>query len=173
MARQIGAFVDPAMAKHDLQLADRTLLMTFGLLGPGKGIETAIRAMPKLVQQHPKILYLVVGVTHPTLRHHEGERYRESLVSLAKELGVSEHVRFIDRFLSLEELLQYLSACDIYISPYPNEAQIASGTLAYAVSLGKAVVSTPFWYARELLAISVVCLCRSARPRSWRQRSAS
>lgn len=146
------AFVDPAMAKHDLQLADRTLLMTFGLLGPGKGIETAIRAMPKLVQQHPKILYLVVGVTHPTLRHHEGERYRESLVSLAKELGVSEHVRFIDRFLSLEELLQYLSACDIYISPYPNEAQIASGTLAYAVSLGKAVVSTPFWYARELLA---------------------
>lgn len=146
------AFIDPAMPKHDLQLADRTLLMTFGLLGPGKGIDTAIKAMPKLVQQHPKILYFIVGATHPTLRRHEGERYRESLVALAHELGVAEHVRFIDRFLSLEELLQYLSACDIYVSPYPNEAQIASGTLAYAVALGKAVVSTPFWYAQELLA---------------------
>lgn len=146
------AFVDPAMAKHDLRLADRTLLMTFGLLGPGKGIESAIRAMPDLVGQHPNILYYVVGATHPTLRHHEGERYRESLVALAHELGVAGHVRFIDRFLALEDLLQYLSACDIYLSPYPNEAQIASGTLAYAVSLGKAVVSTPFWYAQELLA---------------------
>lgn len=146
------AFVDPAMSKHDLQLADRTLLMTFGLLGPGKGIETAIQALPKLVRQHPNILYLIVGATHPTLLRHEGERYRESLAVLAHELGVAEHLRFIDRFLSLEELLQYLSACDIYVSPYPNEAQIASGTLAYAVALGKAVVSTPFWYAQELLA---------------------
>ncbi|NBW75831.1 MAG: glycosyltransferase [Sphingomonadaceae bacterium] len=157
-------FVDPAMAKHDLQLADRTLLMTFGLLGPGKGIDTAIQALPKLVWQFPKILYLIVGVTHPTLRHHEGERYRESLVAIARELGVAEHVRFIDRFLSLEELLQHLSACDIYVSPYPNEAQIASGTLAYAVSLGKAVVSTPFWYARELLADRCGMLVPFAEP---------
>lgn len=145
-------FLDPAMAKHDLQLADRTLLMTFGLLGPGKGIETAIRAMPALARDNPKILYLVVGATHPTLRLHEGERYRESLVALVDELGVTDHVCFIDRYLSLDELLHYLTACDIYLSPYPSEAQIVSGTLAYAVALGKAVVSTPFWYAQELLA---------------------
>lgn len=145
-------FLDPAMAKHDLQLADRTLLMTFGLLGPGKGIETALRAIPALARDNPKILYLVVGATHPNLRLHEGERYRESLVALVDELGVTDHVCFIDRYLSLDELLHYLTACDIYLSPYPGEAQIASGTLAYAVALGKAVVSTPFWYAQELLA---------------------
>lgn len=145
-------FLDPAMAKHDLQLADRTLLMTFGLLGPGKGIETAIQAMPALVRSHPNLLYLIVGATHPTLRQHEGERYRDSLLALIEELGVTDHVCFVDRYLSLDELLHYLEACDIYLSPYPNEAQIVSGTIAYALSLGKAVVSTPFWYAQELLA---------------------
>ena len=145
-------FLDPAMAKHDLGLADRTLLMTFGLLGPGKGIETAIQALPALVRKHPKLTYMVVGATHPNLVRHEGERYRDSLIALAAELGVSEHVRFIDRYLSIEELLAHLAACDIYVSPYPNEAQITSGTLAYAVALGKAVVSTPFWHAQELLA---------------------
>jgi glycosyltransferase involved in cell wall biosynthesis len=140
------------MAKHDLGLADRTLLMTFGLLGPGKGIETAIRALPGLVQDNPKLLYLIVGATHPNLVRDEGERYRESLTALASELGVSEHVQFVGRYLSLDALLDYLAACDIYLSPYPNEAQIVSGTLAYAIALGKAVVSTPFWYAQELLA---------------------
>ncbi|MEZ0496857.1 glycosyltransferase family 4 protein [Sphingomonas sp. IW22] len=145
-------FLDPAMAQHDLGLADRTVLMTFGLLGPGKGIETAIGAMPALVRDHPKILYMIVGATHPSLRRHEGERYRASLVALADELGVTDHIHFVDRYLSLDELLDHLAACDIYLSPYPNEAQIVSGTLAYAVALGKAVVSTPFWYAQELLA---------------------
>jgi glycosyltransferase involved in cell wall biosynthesis len=145
-------FLDPAMAKHDLDLADRTLLMTFGLLGPGKGIETAIRALPVLVQDNPKLLYMIVGATHPNLVRDEGERYRESLAALANKLGVGDHVQFVDRYLSLDELLDYLAACDIYLSPYPNEAQIASGTLAYAIALGKAVVSTPFWYAQELLA---------------------
>ncbi len=145
-------FLDPAMAKHDLDLADRTLLMTFGLLGPGKGIETAIRALPALVGDNPKLLYMIVGATHPNLVQDEGERYRESLTALADELGVSDHVRFVDRYLTLDQLLDYLAACDIYLSPYPNEAQIASGTLAYAIALGKAVVSTPFWYAQELLA---------------------
>lgn len=145
-------FLDPAMAKHDLDLADRTLLMTFGLLGPGKGIETAIRALPVLVQDNPKLLYMIVGATHPNLVRDEGERYRESLAALADKLGVSDHVQFVDRYLSLDELLDYLAACDIYLSPYPNEAQIVSGTLAYAIALGKAVVSTPFWYAQELLA---------------------
>lgn len=145
-------FIDPAMAKHDLGLADRTLLMTFGLLGPGKGIETAIRAMPELARRHPKILYMIVGTTHPTLREREGERYRDSLATLVEHLGLENHVCFVDRYLSLDNLLHHLAACDIYLSPYPNEAQIVSGTLAYAVSLGKAVVSTPFWYAQELLA---------------------
>lgn len=144
-------FLDPAMAKHDFELADKTLLTTFGLLGPGKGIETAIRAIPALTEKHPKILYLIVGATHPALRQHEGERYRESLTELINELGVADHVCFVDQYLSLDELLHYLAACDIYLTPYPNEAQIVSGTLAYAVALGKAVVSTPFWYAQELL----------------------
>lgn len=144
-------FLDPAMAKHDLDLADRTLLMTFGLLGPGKGVETAIRALPALVQDNPKLLYMIVGATHPNLVRDEGERYRESLTALASELGVGDHVQFVDRYLSLDELMDYLAACDIYLSPYPNEAQIASGTLAYAIAFGKAVVSTPFWYAQELL----------------------
>lgn len=146
------AFIDPAMAKHNLGLADRVLLMTFGLLGPGKGIETAIRAVPALVRDHPNLLYMIVGATHPNLVQDEGERYRDSLVALAAELGVSENICFVDRYLSLDELLDHLAACDIYLSPYPNEAQIVSGTLAYAVALGKAVVSTPFWYAQELLA---------------------
>tara|TARA_R110000868_G_scaffold233308_2_gene487033 strand:+ start:842 stop:3247 length:2406 start_codon:yes stop_codon:yes gene_type:complete len=146
------AFIDPAMAKHKLGLADRTLLMTFGLLGPGKGIETAIRAVPALVRDHPNLLYMIVGATHPNLVRDEGERYRDSLVALATELGVIENICFVDRYLSLDELLDHLAACDIYLSPYPNEAQIVSGTLAYAVALGKAVVSTPFWYAQELLA---------------------
>jgi len=145
-------FLDPAMAKQDLGLADRTVLMTFGLLGPGKGIETAIRALPALVRDHPKLIYLVVGATHPNLVRHEGEHYRNSLLALATELGVSDNVRFVDRYLSLDQLLDHLTACDIYVSPYPNEAQITSGTLAYATALGKAVVSTPFWHAQELLA---------------------
>lgn len=145
-------FIDPAMAKRDLALADRTLLMTFGLLGPGKGIETAIRAMPQLVRLHPKILYMIVGATHPVLRQREGEAYRQQLTTLTEKLNLADNVCFVDRYLSLDELLQYLSSCDIYLSPYPNEAQIVSGTLAYAVALGKAVVSTPFWHARELLA---------------------
>lgn len=145
-------FLDPAMAKHDLDMADRTLLMTFGLLGPGKGIETAIRALPALVADNPKLLYMIVGATHPNLVRDEGERYRESLAALADELGVADHVQFVDSYLSLDQLLDYLAACDIYLSPYPNEAQIVSGTLAYAIALGKAVVSTPFWYAQELLA---------------------
>lgn len=146
------AFLDPALAKHALDLADRTLLMTFGLLGPGKGIETAIQALPALIRSHPKILYMIVGATHPNLLRSEGEQYRQGLVSLADTLGVNDHIRFVDRYCALDELLDHLAACDIYIAPYPNEAQIVSGTLAYALALGKPVVSTPFWYAEEMLA---------------------
>ena len=146
------AFLDSALAKHRLDLADRTVLMTFGLLGPGKGIETAIRSIPALIRDHPKALYLIVGATHPNLVRHEGERYRQGLIELTATLGVSDHVQFVDRYCSTAELLDYLAACDIYVSPYPNVAQITSGTLAYAMALGKPVVSTPFWYAQEMLA---------------------
>lgn len=158
------AFLDPALAKHEFDLADRTLLMTFGLLGPGKGIETAIQALPFLIRAHPKILYMIVGATHPNLLNSEGERYRESLVSLADTLGVGAHVQFIDRYLSLDDLLKYLAACDIYVSPYPNEAQIVSGTLAYALALGKPIVSTPFWYAQELLSNGCGIITSFAKP---------
>lgn len=157
-------FIDPAMAKHDLGLANRTILMTFGHLGPGKGIETAIRALPELVRDDPAILYMIVGATHPNLRHHEGEVYRESLTSLAAELGVSNNIRFINCYLPFAELLRYLSSCDIYVAPYPNEAQITSGTLAYAVALGKAVISTSFWHAQELLADKCGLLVPFAEP---------
>jgi glycosyltransferase involved in cell wall biosynthesis len=146
------AFQDPALAKHRLDLADRTMLMTFGLLGPGKGIETAICALPALLREHPRVLYMIVGATHPNLLRSEGERYRQTLLELAQTLGVSEHVRFVNQYFSNAELLEYLAACDIYVSPYPNVAQITSGTLAYALALGKPVVSTPFWHAQELLA---------------------
>ncbi|WP_243395784.1 glycosyltransferase family 4 protein [Sphingomonas oleivorans] len=133
----------------------RRILLTFGLLSPGKGIETMIRAMPAIAAAHPDVLYVVLGATHPHLVAREGEIYRESLAALAQEIGVAANVRFIDRFVEQELLLDYLGAADIYVTPYPNEAQIVSGTLSYAVALGKAVVSTPYWHAVELLADDV------------------
>ena len=128
------------------------MILTFGLLSPDKGIQYAIQAMPRIVAAHPKAVYFVVGATHPHVRSSGAETYRESLVQLAEELGVGENVRFVDRFVDLEELVQYLGAMDIYITPYLNPKQITSGTLAYSVGAGKAVISTPYWYAEELLA---------------------
>jgi glycosyltransferase involved in cell wall biosynthesis len=128
------------------------VLLTFGLLSPNKGIETMIRAMPAIVAAHPEALYVVLGATHPHLVAREGEAYRESLMALAEELGVARNVRFIDGFMAQSLLLDYLQSADIYVTPYLNEAQITSGTLSYAVGLGKAVVSTPYWHAAELLA---------------------
>jgi glycosyltransferase involved in cell wall biosynthesis len=130
----------------------RKLLLTFGLLGPGKGIEHVIRALPAIVASHPDVLYLVVGATHPNLKRHEGERYRESLVRLACELNVESHLAFHDRFVSPKELELFLTATDVYITPYGHIEQICSGTLAYALGTGNAIVSTPYWYAQELLA---------------------
>lgn len=141
-----------ARAKADLDAGDRQVLLTFGLLSPNKGIEVVIEALPAIVRAHPDLLYLVVGATHPNLRRHEGERYRESLADRAAALGVERNIRFIDGFLDLPDLLDYVAAADIYVTPYLSEAQITSGTLAYAAGLGKAVVSTPYWYACELLA---------------------
>ncbi|HQY89087.1 MAG TPA: glycosyltransferase, partial [Tepidisphaeraceae bacterium] len=127
-------------------------MLTFGLLSPGKGIESVIRAMPKIAAAHPEILYIVLGATHPHVRRQAGERYRESLVKLAHDLGVANHIRFEDRFVDQDELGKYLGVADLYVIPYPNAAQITSGTLAYAAGAGKAIVSTPFWHAEELLA---------------------
>ena len=144
--------------KARLGLEGRTVLTTFGLLGPGKGIEHVIEALPAIRARHPDVLYRVVGATHPNLVARQGEAYRESLKARADELGVADCVAWEDRFLETGELLDQLEACDIYLTPYPNLQQSTSGTLSYAVALGKAVVSTPYVHARELLADGVGAL---------------
>lgn len=136
-------------------LSGRTVMMTFGLLGPGKGLENAIEALPAIVQRHPELVYRIVGATHPNLVAAEGEAYRERLMALAEKLGVADHVQWDNRFLDTDELLDQLEACDIYVTPYPGMQQSTSGTLSYAVALGKAVISTPYLHARELLADGV------------------
>jgi glycosyltransferase involved in cell wall biosynthesis len=141
--------------KARLGLTGRKVLMTFGLLGPGKGLEHAIRALPAIVERHPEALYRIVGATHPNLVARDGEAYREKLAGLAQELGVARHIAWDNRFLDTPELLDQLEACDIYLTPYPGLQQSTSGTLSYAVALGKAVVSTPYVHARELLAQDV------------------
>ncbi len=141
--------------RAELGLGDRPVLSTFGLLGPGKGLETAIRALPAIAARHPDILYRIVGATHPNLIAAQGEAYRESLQALAEELGVGGNIGWDNRFLDTEELLDQIELCDIYLAPYPNLAQVTSGTLSYAVALGRAVISTPFVHARELLANDV------------------
>ncbi len=130
----------------------KKVLLTFGLLSPGKGVETMIDALPEIVKTHPDVIYMVVGVTHPHLKAEQGEDYRIGLHLRAKELGVGDHVVFHDHFVADEDLLEFIGAADIYVTPYLNEAQIISGTLAYALGMGKAVISTPYWHAQELLA---------------------
>ena len=139
-------------AKATLGFGKRPVILTFGLLAPDKGIEYVIEAMPEVLARFPGAIYLVVGATHPHVKAGQGEAYRQSLEALARSLGVAASVRFHDRFVSLEELTAFLAAADIYITPYLNVEQITSGTLAYAVGSGKAVISTPYFYAQELLA---------------------
>jgi glycosyltransferase involved in cell wall biosynthesis len=139
-------------SKAQFGVEGSTVLLTFGLLGPGKGIEYVIEALPDILKHHPNVVYLVLGATHPRLVAQEGERYRLSLERLAEDRGVKEHVIFYNRYVSLEDLTEFIGAADIYLTPYLNEAQITSGTLAYVFGAGKAVVSTPYWYAQELLA---------------------
>ena len=129
----------------------RKVLMTFGLLAPSKGIRHMIEAMPAIVAEHPDALYAVVGATHPNLVRKEGERHRRMLMDATRELGVEEHVNFIDRFVEQEELLDMLQAADIYVTPYLNMSQVTSGTLSYAFSVGKPIIATPYVHAREIL----------------------
>lgn len=145
-------FTDATFFKDRFGAEDKTVLLTFGLLSPNKGLEHAIRALPQIVERHPDVLYLIVGATHPHLKRQHGESYRLSLQRLARTLGVEDHVVFYDRFVDLGELLAFIGAADVYVTPYVNREQIVSGTLAYALGAGKAVVSTPYWYAEELLA---------------------
>lgn len=141
-----------AQAKMQLNYQDRTLLATFGLISPNKGIEYALQALPKLVKEHPNLLYLIIGQTHPGVRKGAGESYRMKLQEIVRELHLEAHVEFVDRYLSLNQLLEYVLAADVYVVPYLDPNQIISGTLAYALGCGKAVVSTPFIHAKEALA---------------------
>ncbi len=138
--------------KATLGLGQRMVISTFGLINRGKGLEFAIEAMRDIVKRHPEALYLILGQTHPVIRRNEGETYRESLQASIERYGLEENVRLVDRYLEFDELISYLQATDIYLTPYLNPVQIVSGTLAYAVGCGKAVVSTPYLYAEELLA---------------------
>jgi glycosyltransferase involved in cell wall biosynthesis len=146
------AFVEPDAAKAALGFAGKAVILTFGLLSPNKGIEVMIDAMPSILKRRPDLIYVVLGATHPNLVRQEGESYRERLAARAHNLGVQDHVIFLNRFVDQSTLLNFISMCDIYVTPYLNEAQMTSGTLAYSFGLGKAVVSTPYWHARELLA---------------------
>jgi len=145
-------FAEPDAAKARLGFAGTPVVLTFGLLSPNKGIEVMIDAMPSILDRQPDAVYVVLGATHPTLVRREGEHYRESLVARARTLGVENHVSFLNQFVERSTLLDYISMCDVYVTPYLHEAQMTSGTLAYSFGMGKAVVSTPYWHARELLA---------------------
>ena len=146
------SFTDPNYFKDLFNTQGKSVLLTFGLLSPNKGIENVIRALPSILAKHKNVTYIVSGATHPHIRKREGERYREELQKLAVESGVSSQVIFNNRFVSAEELVEHVGSADIYITPYRQEAQIVSGTLAIAMGAGKAIISTPYWHAQELLA---------------------
>ena len=145
-------FLETHHAKAKLDFSGKTIILTFGLLSPSKGIETVIDAMPGIIKTCPNVVYIVLGATHPNLVRHEGEAYRDSLMTRVQELGVEDHVVFFNQFVDQTTLLDFISMCDVYVTPYLNESQMTSGTLAYSFGLGKAVVSTPYWHAKELLA---------------------
>ena len=147
-----SAFVEPDDAKARRGFSGRSVILTFGLLSPDKGIEVMIEAMPAIVQRRADAVYVVLGATHPNLVRSEGEAYRERLQARVRQLGIDEHVVFLDQFVDQETLIDFISMCDVYVSPYLKAAQMTSGTLAYSFGLGKAVVSTPYWHAQELLA---------------------
>jgi glycosyltransferase involved in cell wall biosynthesis len=140
-------FVEPDLAKTRFGFGDRAVILTFGLLSQNKGIEVVIDAMPLILKSRANAVYVVLGATHPNLVRDEGEAYRDSLVARVRELGIEDHVVFLDQFVDQATLLSFISMCDVYVTPYLNESQMTSGTLAYSFGLGKAVVSTPYWHA--------------------------
>jgi len=144
-------FLDPNFYKDRFGVEGKAVLLTFGLLSPNKGIENVIEALPQILSKHKNVVYIVAGATHPHVLRREGDQYRAYLQALAKEVDVESKVRFHDRFVSPEEMVQFIGAADIYITPYRHEAQVVSGTLAYALGAGKAIISTPYWHAIELL----------------------
>jgi glycosyltransferase involved in cell wall biosynthesis len=144
-------FLEAHHAKTKFGFSGRTVILTFGLLSPSKGIETVIDAMPAIIRSCPNAVYVILGATHPNLVRTQGEAYRDSLTVRARELGIEDHVVFFNQFVDQATLLSFISMCDVYATPYLNEAQMTSGTLAYSFGLGKAVVSTPYWHAREQL----------------------
>lgn len=144
--------VDPGDVKARLGVDGRDIILSFGLLGPGKGYELALDALPAIAAARPNVTYVVVGATHPELLRSEGEAYRDTLVKQVTRLGMEDHVRFVDRYVGRQELMQWLQAADVFVTPYPNLDQIVSGTLSYAMGAGRTVVSTPYAYAAELLA---------------------
>ena len=144
--------VDPTTVKPTLGLEGRIVLLSFGLLGPDKGYELAIDALPKVAAANPSVLYAIVGSTHPDLVRREGEAYRTGLVDRVRTLGLEGHIRFVDRFVGRVELTRWLEAADVFVSPYPNLDQAVSGTMSYAMGAGRAIVATPYAYAADLLA---------------------
>src|SRR5437588_7692050 len=144
-------FLDPNFYKDRFGVEGKAVLLTFGLLSPNKGIENVIRALPQILAKHKNVVYIVAGATHPHILRREGDRYRSYLQGLAKEVGVEPNVIFHNRFVNPEEMVAFIGAADIYITPYRHEAQVVSGTLAYALGAGKAIISTPYWHAIELL----------------------
>jgi glycosyltransferase involved in cell wall biosynthesis len=142
---------EAASYKQQFGLANKKILLTFGLISPGKGIEIVIDALPEIVSRHPEVIYLVVGATHPHIRTQQGEDYRIKLYLRANKLGIAKHIVFHNQFVTDNELLNYIGAADICITPYPNREQIVSGPLSYALGMGRVVVSTPYRYACELL----------------------
>jgi len=152
--------INNASVKDSLGLKGYLVASTFGLISSGKGIEYAIQALPEVIKKEPRIIYLIIGETHPEVRKNEGEKYRNELMKLVYDLKIQKHVRFTNRFLTNRELIKYLQATDIYITPYISPNQISSGTLTYALGAGKAVVSTPYFHALEALANGRGVLCK-------------
>ena len=175
------SFVKPDLYKEQFGVEGRPVALTFGLLSPNKGIEHMLRAMPRILGEFPDFVYIVLGATHPDLIRDQGERYRLSLERLAHDLGIKSNVIFYNRFVELKELTEFIRAADVYVTPYLNKAQITSGTLAYSFGCGKAIVSTPYWHAEELLAdglggdraVRGLVLAGSGDPRALARWSAS
>ena len=145
-------FIDPSYYKDNFDVEGKKVILTFGLLSENKGVENVLKALPSVIQKHPDVIYIILGATHPNILKAQGEEYRISLQQLVQKLDIGDHVIFKNRFVELEELCEYLGTADIYITPYLEEAQITSGTLIYAMGTGKAIISTPYWYASEMLA---------------------